>query len=155
MFIELSKKFLRRSMEFERKIMSRVTGRFRSHRAITPHGLNGVDALRGRLEEASRRVGQSERVVDGWRDLIDRKQVEGDDVFAARSLLETFQASLEAAISDKTEAQEALAQRLRDLFKGANGRASKTNHELDEWLTSPEGRAATAFEPTPLPRWRE
>jgi hypothetical protein len=101
MLIELSKKFLRRSMEFERKIMSRVTGRFRSHRVVTTHGLNGVDALRDRLEEASRRVAQSERIVDGWRDLIDGKQVEGGDVTAARRLLETFQASLEAAITDK------------------------------------------------------
>jgi hypothetical protein len=155
MFIELSKKYFRRSMEFERKIMSCATARFRSRRVITPHGLNGVDALRDRLEKASRRVAQSERIVDGWRDLIDRKQVEGDDVTAARSLLETFQASLEAAISDKKEAEEALARRLRDLFEGANGRAPKTDHELDEWLASPEGKAATAFEPTPLPRWME
>jgi hypothetical protein len=155
MFIELSKKLLRRSMEFERKIMSRVTGRFRSHRVITPHASMALDALRDRLEEASRRVAQSERIVDGWRDLIDGKQVEGGDATAARSLLEAFQASLEAAISDKKEAEEALARRLRDLFEGANGRAPKTDHELDEWLASPEGRAATAFEPTPLPRWME
>jgi hypothetical protein len=71
MFIELSKKYLRRSMEFERKLVSRVTARFRSHRVITPHGPDGVDALRDCLEEASRRVAQSERMVDGWRDLID------------------------------------------------------------------------------------
>jgi hypothetical protein len=30
-------------MEFERKIVSCVTARFRSHRVITPHGLNGVE----------------------------------------------------------------------------------------------------------------
>jgi hypothetical protein len=109
MFIQLSKKYLRRSMEFERKIMSRVTARFRSQRVITPHGLDGVGALRDRLKEASRRVAQSQRMVDGWRDLIDPMQAERHDVTAARSLLETFQASLEAAISDKKEAEKALA----------------------------------------------
>src|SRR5215204_5765663 len=94
MFIQVSKKYLRRSMEFERKIVSRVTAGFRSHPVITPHGFNGVDALRARLEQASRRVAQSEWIVDNWRDLIDRMQVEGGEVTAARSLLETFQAGL-------------------------------------------------------------
>jgi hypothetical protein len=155
MLIQLSKKYLRRSMEFERRIISGVTARFRSHRLVTPHGLNGVGALRNRLEEASHCVAKHERMVDGWRDLSDRKQVEGGDVTAARSLLETFRASLEAAISDKKEAEKALARRLRDLFDGANSRAPKTDHEFDEWLASPEGKAATAFEPTPLPRWME
>jgi hypothetical protein len=84
-----------------------------------------------------------------------RKQVEGGDVTAARSLFETFQASLEAAISDKKEAEKALARRLGDVFEGVNSRAPKTDHELGEWLASPEGKAATAFEPTPLPRWME
>jgi hypothetical protein len=39
--------------------------------------------------------------------------------------------------------------------RAVNSRASKTEHELDEWLASPEGKAATAFESTPLPRWME
>jgi len=60
-----------------------------------------MHALRDRLEEGGRRVVQSERMVDGWRDLVDQVQVEGSDVTAARSLLETFQARRKAAISDK------------------------------------------------------
>src|SRR5215211_4162664 len=154
MFVQLSE-YLRRSMEFGRKIVSWVTARFRPHPVITPRGPNGVDALRDRLEEGGRRVAQSERMVDGWRDLIDRMQVEGSDVTAARSLLETFQASQEAAISDKKEAEKALARRLRDVFEGVNGRAPKTDHELAEWLASAEGKAATTFEPAPLPPWME
>jgi CRP/FNR family transcriptional regulator, nitrogen fixation regulation protein len=40
-----------------------------------------------------------------------------------------------------------------DIFDAVKGRSPKTEHELDEWLTSPEGRAATLFRLTPLSRW--
>jgi hypothetical protein len=46
-------------------------------------------------------------------------------------------------------------QRLFDLFEGAKGRRPKTDQELDEWLASPEGKAATAFEVTSVSRWGE
>jgi hypothetical protein len=155
MFIELSKKFLRRSMEFERKIMSRVTGRFRSHRVTTPCGLNGVDALRERLEAANCHVAESERLVAGWRDIIERKRAAGHDVSVARDLLETFQTGLEVAMAEKEQAEKTLAQRLRDLFEGVKGRLPANDQELQEWLASPEGKAATAFEPTSLSPWGE
>ena len=45
---------------------------------------------------------------------------------------------------------KAEAQRLCDLFEGAKGRRPKTDQELNEWLASPEGKAATAFESTSL-----
>ena len=44
---------------------------------------------------------------------------------------------------------------LLDLFEGANGHRPKTDQELDEWLASPEGKAATAFELTSASRWGE
>jgi len=46
-------------------------------------------------------------------------------------------------------------QRLLDLFEGAKGRRPKTDQELEEWLASPEGKAATAFEVTSVSRWGE
>jgi hypothetical protein len=45
--------------------------------------------------------------------------------------------------------------RLLDLFEGAKGRWAETDQELDEWLASPEGKAATAFEVTSVSRWGE
>jgi len=69
-------------------------------------------------------------------------------------LLETFQIDLEVAMSDKDEA-DAQAQMLLLLFEGAKGRLPKNDHELQEWLASPEGKAATAFEGTSLSRWGE
>jgi hypothetical protein len=44
---------------------------------------------------------------------------------------------------------------LLDLFEGAKGRLPKTDQELDEWLASPEGKAAMAFEVTSVSRWGE
>ena len=41
------------------------------------------------------------------------------------------------------------------LFEGAKGRQPKTDQELEEWLVSPEGQAATAFESTSVSRWGE
>ena len=49
-------------------------------------------------------------------------------------------------MSDRDETDNIQAQKLLDLFEGAKGRRPKTDQELDEWLASPEGKAATAFE---------
>jgi hypothetical protein len=56
-------------------------------------------------------------------------------------------------VSEKEEREK--NQRLLDLFEGAKGRRPKTDQELDEWLASPEGKAATAFELTSGSRWGE
>jgi hypothetical protein len=42
-----------------------------------------------------------------------------------------------------------------DLFEGIKGRRPNNSKELDEWLDTPEGRAATMFEPTSLSPWGE
>lgn len=44
---------------------------------------------------------------------------------------------------------------LISLFEGAKGRRPKTDRELEEWLASAEGKAATAFESTSFSRWGE
>ena len=53
-------------------------------------------------------------------------------------------------MSDEGKAE---AQRLQDLFEGAKGRRPKTDQELNEWIISPEGKAATLFELTSGSRW--
>jgi CRP/FNR family transcriptional regulator, nitrogen fixation regulation protein len=40
-----------------------------------------------------------------------------------------------------------------DIFDVVKGRTPKTEQELDEWLSSLEGKAATLFKLTPLSRW--
>ena len=42
-----------------------------------------------------------------------------------------------------------------ELFEGVNGQRSKTEKELQEWLVSPEGKAAMLFNLTSLSRWGE
>jgi CRP/FNR family nitrogen fixation transcriptional regulator len=42
-----------------------------------------------------------------------------------------------------------------ELFEGVNGRRPGTERELQEWLVSPEGKAATLFNLTSLSRWGE
>jgi len=54
---------------------------------------------------------------------------------------------------NKEDTEKALTQKMLDLFEGAKGRPPKTDQELDEWLASAEGKAATAFEATSLSRW--
>jgi CRP/FNR family transcriptional regulator, nitrogen fixation regulation protein len=44
---------------------------------------------------------------------------------------------------------------LRDFFEGVNGRRPKTDQELNDWLASPEGKAATLFDLTSGSRWGE
>ena len=41
------------------------------------------------------------------------------------------------------------------LFEGSKGREPKTDEELQQWLVSPEGVAAMAFELTSLSPWGE
>jgi CRP/FNR family transcriptional regulator, nitrogen fixation regulation protein len=48
---------------------------------------------------------------------------------------------------------EGRAEELLDLFEGINGERPKTEEELENWLVSPEGRAATLFNLTSLSRW--
>jgi len=65
--------------------------------------------LRARLKQAIRRVAESERLVAGWREVIESEQGIGRDVSVARDLLKTFRTGLEVAMSDKEEAENALA----------------------------------------------
>jgi hypothetical protein len=60
-----------------------------------------------------------------------------------------------SAMSQQAEAEKALAQRLLDLFQGVRGRLPKNDQELHDWLASPEGKAAMAFESTSLSPWGE
>jgi hypothetical protein len=129
--------------------------RRRSQHVSRPFPLNGVDALRERLKNANQRVEQSQRLVSGWRDLTKHEQAAGRDVSVGRDLLRTFEAGLEAAMSQQAEAEKALAHRLLDLFQGVRGRLPKNDQELHDWLASLEGKAATAFEPTSLSPWGE
>jgi hypothetical protein len=149
MLIQPSKTYFRRSIALQRKIMSWAASGLRPDRVRAPRGLNGVDALRQRLEAANRRVAESRRLVAGWRDIIERERAAGHD------LLETFQTRLEVAMAEKEQAARTLAQRLRDLFEGIKGRPPTDDQELQEWLASPDGQAATAFEPTSLSPWGE
>jgi len=52
-------------------------------------------------------------------------------------------------MSDKEAGEHyrlAQAQKLLDLFEGAHGRRARTADELAQWLASPEGHAATAYD---------
>jgi hypothetical protein len=136
MFIERCRKYFARAVEISR---------IRSHRVTALRRSNDLDALRAGLKHANRCVADKERLVAGWRELIERDQPEGRDVSVARDLLNTFQIGLDVAMSNKWEAEKAVAQRLRDLFEGGRGRLPADDRELHAWLTSPEGKAATAF----------
>ena len=59
------------------------------------------------------------------------------------------------ATSEKKKAEIPQARTPHDIFEGINGRRPNSDQELNEWLASPEGRAAMAFEPTSLSRWGE
>jgi hypothetical protein len=47
------------------------------------------------------------------------------------------------------------AEVLRDVFCGIKGREPESEEELKSWLTSPEGKAAMAFDATGVSRWGE
>jgi len=57
--------------------------------------------------------------------------------------------------TEKEKTERTQAQILRDVFEGMKGRQPSSERELSEWLASPEGKAATMFEPTSLSRWGE
>lgn len=50
----------------------------------------------------------------------------------------------------KVEKERALV-----LFEGVKGRRPENDRELDEWIASPEGLVAAAFEVTSLSPWGE
>jgi len=41
----------------------------------------------------------------------------------------------------------------QDIFEGIKGRRPMSDEDLNEWLASPEGKAAMTFEQTFLDRW--
>jgi hypothetical protein len=143
---------LQRYREFVARSIQLAASAFRSHPASSRVDL---DALRDGLDIANGRVAQSEELVAGWREVIDRQQATGRDLEVARDLLKTFENGLEVATSNKEEAQKALDQRLLDIFQGAVGRRPQNDQELHDWLASPAGKAATVFEPTYASRWGE
>jgi hypothetical protein len=135
------------SLERARNAAIRAWSRLEAH---TPFGMrrDDLDELRHRLHEANRHVSECETLVAGWTELADRE-------IGGRKLLNAFEADLRVAIRAKEKAEAALKRRLRDIFVGAKGRPPTTDQELDEWLASAEGKAATAFEPTSLPASRD
>ena len=56
---------------------------------------------------------------------------------------------------EKQKAEKTQAQILRDAFEGMKGRQPWSDHELNEWLASDEGKLTTMFEPSSLSRWGE
>ena len=154
MLVERCRAYFVRSIELERKIASWVASGFRSRHASSRR-LDDLDALRNRLEIARHRVDQIQRLVTGWREMIESQQAAGHDQAMDRDLLATFENSLERAMSNKDEAERALRQRLLDLFEGSRGRLPNNDQELHDWLASTEGKAATVFEPTSASRWGE
>jgi len=141
---KMSRGFLRAWIELERR-----TPLWRSVREL--RGVKALQLLRSRLEAADGQVAECQRLVTGWRELADQEHARGKNVTTARDMLETFQANLVVAVRRKEHVEKALAKKLRDMFKGAKGREPQTDRELLEWLASAERKAATAFEPTPLP----
>jgi len=147
--LQLSRNFLRGSIELERNIAVRA-GLLGSHGESMPWR-PGTGALRDRLDEASRHVAECEVLVAGWRDVLQRQEADGKDVTTGRDMLEIFRTDLKAAIRKKERAENLMKKRLCDVFVGVKGRRPYSNDELDEWLASAEGKAATVFEPAPPP----
>jgi hypothetical protein len=58
-------------------------------------------------------------------------------------------------MSKEKKVEKTQAQILRDTFEGMKGRQPKSDHELNEWLATDEGKQATMFEPTLVSRWGE
>lgn len=53
----------------------------------------------------------------------------------------------------RNQATNGRGERPTELFEGLNGRRPRTEEELQEWLVSPEGKAATLFNLTSLAHW--
>jgi hypothetical protein len=58
-------------------------------------------------------------------------------------------------MSEKEKAAKTRAQFLRDAFEGMNGHQPKSDNELNQWLATDEGKAATLFDDTTLSPWGE
>jgi hypothetical protein len=58
-------------------------------------------------------------------------------------------------MSEEKKAEKTQAQILGDVFEGMKGRQPKSDQELNEWLTTDEGKQATMFETTSISRWGE
>ena len=56
-------------------------------------------------------------------------------------------------MSEKNGAEKPRAPTVLDIFEGIRGRLPQTDRELEEWLASDEGKAATMFELAPVIRW--
>jgi hypothetical protein len=143
MFFQFSKLWVRpvQLKQFARRLVS----------AVRQHGAErapDLDTLRHRLDEASRRVITDEQLVHGWRQVVESELAAGQDASLGQGLLRTFQLQLEEALSAEREAKGAHRQRLLDLFRGVTGHSPANDQELNAWLASPAGKAATAFEPT-------
>jgi len=110
-----------------------------------------VSALRDRLRVANEQVAHSRWLLAEWRVLTQRKDTAGREVSESSGLLDHFEKDLEAAIRAKDGADQALTRKLRAIFIGINRRPPRTGDELKAWLASPEGKAATIFEPTLAP----
>jgi hypothetical protein len=106
--------------------------------------------LRARLQTANERVAQCERLASGWREITNRNHTESVAGTRSSDLLEEFQTGLRDALMERERANTALTARLCRIFAGVRGRPPNTDHELEAWLASPEGNAATAFEPMPV-----
>jgi len=93
-FVQWAKDFLRRSFEDQRNMAPWTwRGRLQSRRVTSRRGSDPAGPEH--LGEANRHVAQSEQLVAGWRDVVDRMQAQGRDVTVARDLLETFEGNLE------------------------------------------------------------
>lgn len=67
-----------------------------------------------------------------------------------------LQVSLEASPGEPPHDRVgALDERLSDIFKGVTRCQPQNDQELHDWLASPAGKAATAFEPASAFRWGE
>ena len=150
----MSRRFVWPSLERARNAVVSLWSRLE---AYTPFGMHraDLDELRERLKQANRHVAECESLVGSWEELMQRRAAERQDVALSRDMLKIFSADLEAATKEKMRAEKLLNKRLRELFIGAKGRRPKTDEELDAWLASAEGKAATAFEPTSLPSSRD
>jgi hypothetical protein len=58
-------------------------------------------------------------------------------------------------MSEEKKAKKTQVQILYDAFEGMKGRRPRSDQELNEWLTTDEGKLATMFEPTLMSRWGE
>jgi hypothetical protein len=58
-------------------------------------------------------------------------------------------------VNEKETAPKTRAQFLRDAFEGIKGRQPTSDDELNQWLATDEGKAATMFDDTTLSPWGE